>query len=694
MSSNISITAGQPYPLGATFDGDGVNFAVFSQNATRMTLCLFDEAGHETMLIDLPERSGHVWHGYFPGMRTGQKYGYRAHGPYRPDEGHRFNPHKLLIDPYAKQLTGHPNWDGSLFGYETGSKAKDLSFDTRNSANFMPKCVVVDPSFSWGKDAPPAHAMTDTIIYEAHVKGLTAERGDVEHAGKFLGMASEPVLDHLTNLGVTAIELMPVHAFLNEQFMLDKGLTNYWGYMSHGFFAPDPRYLNFGQISEFQQMVARFHSAGIEVILDVVYNHTAEGNEMGPTLSLRGLDNASYYRLAEDKRYYVNDTGTGNCLNLDHPFALRMVMDSLRYWVEVMHVDGFRFDLCTTLGRTNGAFDRDAPLFRAIRQDPVLNRVKLIAEPWDIGPDGYQLGTFAAPFHEWNDKFRDQVRDFWRGEKGRVNKLASRVAGSAMRFDHDGRPATSSVNFVTAHDGFTLTDVVSYNEKHNLANGENNADGHSHNRSDNCGVEGPTDDPDIIAKRAQRRRNLMATLLLSQGTPMILSGDEIGNTQHGNNNAYCQDNPIGWINWKNQDTDFLEFCKSLIKLRKSTPILRQSRFLHSRSRLVDNVPDIFWRRADGDPMTDADWSDPDLALLAVEMRMASGTPEYMLRQGAVFLVFNNGAATTVTLPAAPKGQTWVQKLDTSVTKTDYAPVDGTVAVAATSVAAFTLEILT
>lgn len=691
MSSNISIAAGHPYPLGATFDGDGVNFAIFSQNATRMTLCLFDDDGHETMLIDLPERSGHVWHAYFPGMRPGQKYGYRAHGPYRPDEGHRFNPHKLLVDPYAKQLTGHPSWDASLFGYETGSKSKDLSFDTRNSANFMPKCVVVDPSYSWGKDAPPAHKMSESIIYEAHVKGLTAERHNVDHPGKFLGMASDAILDHLNSLGVTAVELLPVHAFINDQFLTEKGLTNYWGYMSYGFFAPDPRYLNFGQIAEFQQMVARFHSAGIEVILDVVYNHTAEGNEMGPTLSLRGLDNASYYRLADDKRYYVNDTGTGNCLNMDHPFALRMVMDSLRYWVEVMHVDGFRFDLCTTLGRTRGKFDRDAPLFRAIRQDPVLNRVKLIAEPWDIGPDGYQLGAYAAPFHEWNDKFRDQVRDFWRGEKGRVNKIASRIAGSAMRFDHDGRPATSSVNFITAHDGFTLMDVVSYNEKHNHANGENNADGHSHNRSDNCGVEGPTDDADIIAKRAQRRRNLMATLLLSQGTPMILAGDELGNSQFGNNNAYCQDNHIGWVNWKDHDKEFLQFCQDLIALRKSTPILRQSRFLHSRSRLVDNEPDIFWRRADGEPMADADWADPSMTALAVEMRMASGTPEYMPRQGAVFLVFNNGDPVEVTLPAAPDGQHWVQKLDTAVTKPDYSPQQSPVIVAGTSIAAFTLE---
>ncbi len=690
MSSNIPISEGNPYQLGATFDGDGVNFAIFSQNATRMTLCLFDDEDNEVLNIDLPERSGHVWHGYFPGMRPGQRYGFRASGPYDPANGHRFNPHKLLLDPYAKRLTGHPNLADEVFGYIADHKDADLSFDERNSAPFMPRCVVVDPAFSWGRDTQLHIPDTETVLYEAHVKGLTAGRDDVQSKGTFLGMASEPILEHLNTLGVTSIELMPVQAFLNEKFLTDKGLTNYWGYMTHGFFAPDPRYLAYDDIAEFQQMVARFHSAGIEVILDVVYNHTAEGNQMGPTLSFRGLDNASYYRLADDKRFYANDSGCGNVLNLDHPFTLRLVMDSLRYWVEVMHVDGFRFDLCSTLGRTRGAFDRDGPFFRAVRQDPVLNRVKLYAEPWDIGEGGYQLGAYPVPFHEWNDKYRDQVRRYWRGDQGTVTKLASRIAGSALRFDHDGRPATSSVNFITAHDGFTLMDTVSYNEKHNEANGEENRDGHSNNCSNNCGIEGPSDLAEITALRAQRRRNLMATLMLSQGTPMILAGDEIGNSQDGNNNAYCQDNEIGWVNWHEPDTEFLEFCKQAIAFRKAHPILRQKRFLHSRSRLIDGAPDLFWRRADGQPMQSEDWGNPDQRLLVAELRMASGTPEYAPREGAIIAVFNAGEPTDVILPAAPKGKTWHRSFDTS----ERAPQDSGESrhINGNSVVAFVLEL--
>ncbi|WP_420858297.1 glycogen debranching protein GlgX [Marivivens marinus] len=691
MAGNYAIRAGEPYPLGATFDGEGVNFAVFSKHATRMTLCLFDDDGHEVFLIDLPERSGHVWHGYFPGMRPGQLYGYRAHGPYRPDEGHRFNHHKLLMDPYAKKVTGHPIWHDALHGYDVTSNAADLSKDLRDSAPYMPKCVVVDPSFGWGKDAPPRTPMSDTVIYEAHVKGQTATRRDIQHSGTFLGMASNQMLDHLTDLGVTAVELLPVQAFLNDRFQVDRGLTNYWGYMTYGFFAPDPRYMSYGDIAEFQQMVARFHSAGIEVILDVVYNHTAEGSELGPTLSFRGLDNASYYRLAEDPRYYVNDSGTGNALNLDNPFTLRLVMDSLRYWVEAMHVDGFRFDLCSTLGRTRGAFDRDGPFFRAIQQDPVLNRVKMIAEPWDVGPGGYQLGAYPVPFHEWNDKYRDQVRRFWRGDAGMASKLASRVAGSALRFDHDGRPATSSVNFLTAHDGFTLMDLVSYNHKHNEANGEDGKDGHSNNCSDNCGVEGPTDDPDIIALRARRRRAMIATLMLSQGTPMILAGDEFGNSQSGNNNAYCQDNEIGWLDWAGADKEMQAFCKSAIAFRKMTPILGQPRFLHATTRLVDGAPDLFWRKADGSALMDGDWSDPDLRHLTVEMRMASGSPEYTKREGAVFAVFNVGEALDVTMPDSPKGQRWMRRLDSSTASQTARPAMDEEKVAAHSVVAFTLE---
>ncbi len=686
MAASFPIRAGTPSPLGASFDGDGVNFAVYSRHATQVSLCLFDENGIETQIVILPEREGHVWHGYVPGMHPGQQYGYRMHGPYAPEEGHRFNRNKLLIDPYAKRLTGHPVWNDALFGYEAGHKDADLSFDIRDSAPYMPRSVVVDPSFSWGNAPRPDTPLADSIIYEGHVKGLTAGRRDVEFPGTYRGLASEPMLDHLTNLGVTAVELLPVQAFLNEQFLLDRGLTNYWGYMTYGFFAPDPRYMHGHDIAEFQQMVARLHSAGIEVILDVVYNHTAEGSEMGPTLAFRGLDNASYYRLADDPRYYQDTTGCGNALDFDNPFVLRLVMDSLRYWVEVMHVDGFRFDLCSTLGRTNGQFDRTGPFFTAIRQDPVLNRVKLIAEPWDIGPDGYQLGAYPAPFAEWNDQFRDDVRQFWRGDARMVAGLAARLAGSAQFFDHDGRAPTASVNFLTAHDGFTLTDTVSYSEKHNADNGEDNRDGHSNNHSDNMGVEGETDDPAIIAARARRRRNMMATLLFSQGTPMILAGDEIGNSQGGNNNAYCQDNEIGWLDWAGADSTFLEFTKQAIAFRKAHPVLRQRRFLHSQARLVDGAPDLFWRRIDGQAMTQADWDNPDLATIVAELRMARGTPEYVEREGALMIVLNAGPEVEVTLADAAKDHDWVRAFDTA--QPEAWGVHSGTAIAATSVVVF------
>ncbi|WP_108814063.1 glycogen debranching protein GlgX [Loktanella sp. Alg231-35] len=665
MAGSFPIRPGTSSPLGATFDGDGVNFAVYSRHATRVSLCLFDDNGIETQIVILPEREGHVWHGYIPGMHPGQQYGFRMHGPYAPEEGHRFNHNKLLIDPYAKKLTGHPVWHDALFGYEADHKDRDLSFDARDSAPYMPRSVVVDPAFTWGSSTPPKTPLDDTIFYEGHVKGLTAGRRDVEFPGTYRGLASEPMLDHLTDLGVTAIELLPVQAFLNDQFLVRKGLSNYWGYMTYGFFAPDPRYMQGSEITEFQQMVARFHSAGIEVILDVVYNHTAEGSEMGPTLAFRGLDNASYYRLADNPRFYQDTTGCGNALDFDNPFVLRLVLDSLRYWVEVMGVDGFRFDLCSTLGRTDGVFDRTGPFFSAIRQDPVLNRTKLIAEPWDLGPDGYQLGAYPAPFAEWNDKFRDDTRQFWRGDKGMVAGIAARLAGSAQFFDHDGRAPNASVNFLTAHDGFTMTDTVSYAEKHNEANGEGNRDGHSENHADNMGVEGPTDDPDINAARARRRRNLMATLLFSQGTPMILAGDEIGNSQQGNNNAYCQDNEIGWLDWANKDTDFLAFTKQAIAFRKAHPILRQRRFLHSQARLVDGAPDLFWRRADGQAMAQKDWDDPDLRTIVAEMRMASGTPEYVEREGALLIVLNAGPEVDITLSAPTPGSHWLRAFDTA-----------------------------
>ena len=627
-----------------------------------------------------------------PGLGPGAQYGLRAHGPYRPDEGHRFNPNKLLIDPYARRLAGPLVWDDALFGYDASAKHGDLTFDTRNSVRFVPRGVVVDPAFDWGGDRAPRRPLGETVIYEAHVRGLTMGRRDVPLRGTFAGLASDPILDHLTRLGVTAVELLPVQAFVDDRFLVERGLRNYWGYMTLGFFAPEPRYLGPGGPAEFKEMVRRFHAAGIEVILDVVYNHTAEGDQMGPTLSFRGLDNASYYRLAESPRYHVNDSGTGNTLNTEHPMVLRMVMDSLRHWAGEMRVDGFRFDLATALGRTAKGFDRNHPLIQAIRQDPLLNRLKLIAEPWDVGPGGYQLGAFPAPFLEWNDKFRDQVRRYWRGDADMTRKLAMRLVGSALKFDHDGRPATSSLNYVTSHDGFTLLDLVSYRQKRNEANGEGNRDGHSENHSDNCGVEGPTTDRAVRAARAQRRRNLMATLMLSQGTPMILSGDEIGNSQLGNNNAYCQDNPVGWVDWDNADADFLRFCREMVAFRHRHPILGQRRFLHSRARAADGKQDLFWRRADGQAMTEGDWNNLSQRHVAVELRMAEGTPPYAALETALFAVFNVGEALTVALPEPPPGQTWVRHVDTARPGARPAPArDGTVAVAADSVVVLVLE---
>ncbi len=693
MKPTFQMTAGLPYPLGASVTPSGVNFAVFSQHATRMTVCLFDEDGAEHLLIELPENTGHIWHGHIEGLRAGQHYGLRAHGPYRPDEGHRFNPHKLLLDPYARDITGHPDWDPALMGYDVRAMHGDLTYDTKDSARFMPHCVVRDDTFDWGDSAAPATPMSDTIIYEAHVKGLTAMRGDVPNPGTYTALSSAPMIQYFKDLGVTAIELLPIHAFLNDQHLEDKGLTNYWGYMTHGFFAPEPRYAVKDAVTEFKQMVKELHAAGLEVILDVVYNHTSEGNEKGPTLSFKGLDNHSYYRLPETKRRYINDTGTGNTLNLNHPQVLRMVLDSLRYWATEMRVDGFRFDLCTTLGRTDTGFDRDAPFFQAIRQDPVLSRVKLIAEPWDIGPGGYQLGAYQPPFAEWNDKYRDQVRDFWRDVPGSTRTLAKRVAGSALRFDHDKRSAASSINFLTAHDGFTLNDLVSYNRKHNAANGEDSRDGHDHNSSDNMGVEGPTDDPAITDARAQRRRNMLATLLLSQGTPMLLAGDELANSQGGNNNAYCQDNEISWINWDSADADLLSFTKRLIAFRHAHPIVRQTRFLHSRSRRIDGVPDLFWRNDDGGEMTDADWKDTTRRYLAVEMRTAAGSPEYnRSADRAVFMIFNSGEARDVHLPATgTSDHIWTRHIDTNAPERDPEIVNGSLKVAANSVMALVLD---
>ncbi|MBO4970037.1 MAG: glycogen debranching protein GlgX, partial [Pseudomonas sp.] len=613
----LRIREGQPFPLGATWDGLGVNFALFSANATKVELCLFDAAGEvELERIELPEYTDETFHGYLPDAHPGQVYGYRVHGPYDPENGHRFNHHKLLIDPYAKQLVGELKWSEALFGYTIGHPDADLSFDERDSAPFVPKCKVIDPAHTWGHDHRLSVPWERTIFYEAHVRGISMRHPAVPDAvrGTFAGLMIDEVVEHITDLGVTSIELLPVHAFVNDQHLLQKGMTNYWGYNSIAFFAPDPRYLASGKIAEFKEMVARLHKAGLEVILDVVYNHTAEGNEQGPTLSMRGIDNASYYRLMpEDKRYYINDSGTGNTLDLSHPCVLQMVTDSLRYWAREMHVDGFRFDLATILGRYHDGFNERHSFLVACRQDPLLRRVKMIAEPWDCGPGGYQVGGFPPGWAEWNDRFRDTVRAFWKGDEGKLAEFAGRMTGSADLFNHRGRRPYSSVNFITAHDGFTLHDLVSYNDKHNEANDENNQDGSNNNISWNHGVEGPTDDPEINALRQRQMRNFMATLFLAQGTPMLVAGDEFARTQHGNNNAYCQDSEIGWINWELDKTgkSLLAFVKRLIKLRMQYPILRRGLFLVGHSVDTPEYKDVTWLAADGNEMTTEQWQDAE-----------------------------------------------------------------------------------
>jgi isoamylase len=672
--------------MGATFDGEGVNFAVFSANATKIELCLFTPDGRKEMArIALAERDGDIWHGHVGGLPPGTLYGFRAYGSYAPEQGHRFNPHKLLIDPYARALEGRLRWSDALMGYKIDSPRGDLSYDTRDSAFAVPKSVVIDPSFNWGSDRAPRTPRADTVIYEAHVKGMTALHPGVERGlrGSFAGLSSDAVIEHLQKLGVTAIELLPVQAFIDDRFLVTKGLKNYWGYQTLGFFAPEPRYLTRGQVWEFQSMVRRFHAGGIEVILDVVYNHTGEGDEHGPTLSFRGLDNASYYRLTGGGRHYMNDAGTGNTLNLTQPMVLRMVMDSLRHWVETYHVDGFRFDLASVLGREAHGFDPSGGFFDAIRQDPVLSRVKLIAEPWDIGPGGYQLGNYPHPFAEWNDKYRDGIRRVWRGDAGMMPDLASRVLGSADAFDRGGRAATSSVNYVTSHDGFTLEDVVSFSVKRNLANGEDNRDGHSDNHSDNIGVEGPTADPVVRAKRALRKRNLLATLFVSQGMPMILAGDEVGHSQGGNNNAYAQDNETSWIDWANADKGLQAFVARLIAMRRAHPVLRQRRFLHGEARPTDGLPDVAWRRADGQVPSAADWHDAGFRCLCVELRMAADGPD---APDAIFAVFNTGPTVPLVLPAAAHG--WQLILNTTQPEAPLGPWPKGQSAPATSVLVF------
>jgi len=604
---------GRPYPLGATWDGSGVNFALFSEHAERVELCLFDEeTRREVQRIWMMEQTDRVWHAYLPEARPGLLYGYRVHGPYAPEVGHRFNPNKLVLDPYAKAISGQLKWSDAHFGYRVGNKRDDLVMSTTDNAPGMPKCGVVDSAFTWDHDRPLRTPWHKTVIYELHVKGFTQLHKDIppQLRGTFAALATTPVIDYLTTLGVTAVELLPIHSFVDDRFLVNKRLRNYWGYNSIGFFSPEQRYLASGHVNEFKTMVKTLHAAGIEVILDVVYNHTAEGNHMGPTLSFRGIDNKAYYRLTpKDHRFYMDYTGCGNTLNMMHPRVLQLIMDSLRYWVLEMHVDGFRFDLASALARETHDFDYFGAFLDIIHQDPVLSQVKLIAEPWDLGEGGYQVGNFPVGWTEWNGKYRDVVRDYWRGEGGLIGELAYRFTGSSDLYKHNGRRPYASINFITAHDGFTLNDMVSYNEKHNAANTEENRDGESHNRSWNCGAEGPTNDKDIIALRARQRRNFLATLFLSQGVPMLLAGDEIARSQRGNNNAYCQDNEISWMNWEldAEAQELLQFTRSLIQLRKSHPVFRRRQFFQGRA--IKGMPqrDIVWLNPQGEEMSDHEW---------------------------------------------------------------------------------------
>src|ERR1700729_323705 len=614
-SAKSRIQEGLPYPRGGTWDGSGTNFALFSANATKVEICIFDKTGsRELDRIELPEYTDQIWHGYLPDVRPSTVYGYRVHGVYDPNAGHRFNPNKLLLDPYACAHLGNLKWNPAVFGYKIES-GDDSTFDDRDSAPFMPKCIVVDPGFDWkGQEGHRQVPWDNTIIYEAHVKGFTKLHPGVPEKlrGTYAGLGAKKVIEYIKALGVTSIELLPIHFFINDSQLLERGLTNYWGYNSIGFFAPDTRYANDPKhaLREFKEMVARFHDAGIEVIMDVVYNHTAEGNERGPTLSFKGIDNASYYRLLPDKpRYYINDTGTGNTLNLSHARVIQMVTDSLRYWAEQTRVDGFRFDLGTILAREPNGFDNQSGFLKACSQDPCLSRIKLIAEPWDCGPGGYQVGAFPPGWAEWNDKFRDTTRKFWIGNAP-AGELTEILCASAPIFNHQGRRPWSSINFVTAHDGFTLKDLYSYNGKHNEANGEDNNDGSSNNNSWNCGVEGPTDDPDIVALRKRMIRNALATLLLSQGTPMMLAGDEFGRTQAGNNNAYCQDDEISWLNWELGDKgkSLVRFVQKITALRHKYPILRRNRFLTGSYDEELEVKDLTWINASGHEMRSEDWA--------------------------------------------------------------------------------------
>jgi isoamylase len=674
LSDRVIVWPGRPYPLGATWDGEGVNFSLFSEHAEEVRLCLFDPKG-KRQVAEIPIRwqTDLVWHCYLPEARPGQLYGYRVFGPYEPEHGHRFNPYKLLVDPYAKAFSGEILWSDAHFGYRVGSKREDLSFDRRDDASGMIKCRVIDAGFTWGDDRPPRIPWHDTVIYEAHVKGFTQLHPEVPAPlrGTFAGLAAEPMLDHLRRLGVTAVELMPVHAFVDDRPLVAKGLRNYWGYNTLGYFAPDLRYSASGGIEEFKTMVKRLHSAGIEVILDVVYNHTAEGNHLGPTLAFRGIDNAAYYRLASEPRYYVDYTGCGNTLNMLHPRVLQLIMDSLRYWVNEMHVDGFRFDLASALARELHEVDRLGAFFDIIHQDPLLSQVKLIAEPWDLGEGGYQVGNFPIGWTEWNGKYRDAVRAYWKGDENVIADLAYRLTGSSDLYQGGGRKPYASINLVTAHDGFTLNDLVSYDQKHNEANQEDSRDGSDYNLSWNHGVEGATDDPEINRLRAKQKRNFMATLFLSQGVPMLLAGDEIGRTQQGNNNAYCQDNEVSWLHWdlNAEDRAFLEFVQRVVRLRREHPSFRRRYFFQGRQIKGTGMKDLVWLRPDGQEMTDAEWHEPSkrtLGLFLAGVLSEEDERGRPLRDDNFVLLLNAQAEQVpFTLPAlGDGGTTWEAMVDT------------------------------
>ena len=669
------ILEGRPSPGGATWTGLGVNFAIFSAHATKVELCLFDDLGEtELERFELPEYTNEVFHGFVPTARPGTTYGYRVHGPYAPLEGHRFNHNKLLLDPYAKSLVGQVDWNPALFGYQVES-GDDLTFDERDSAKYMPKARVIDSAFTWGTDRAPRLGWDQLVVAELHVRGYTKQHPDVPepYRGTFRGLTEPAVIRHLKSIGVTAVELLPVHSFVNDDYLLDKGMVNYWGYNTIGFFSPVRRYASNPDFAfaEFKEMVARLHDNGLEVILDVVYNHTAEGNEKGATLSFKGIDNASYYRLLPDQpRYYINDTGTGNTVNLSHPKVIQMVTDSLRYWAQDMHVDGFRFDLGTILAREPNGFDQQSGFLRAVGQDPVLEEVKLIAEPWDCGPGGYQVGAFPPGWAEWNDRYRDVVRGFWKGEDGTMAEFAQRITGSADKFNWGGRRPWASCNFLTAHDGFTLNDAVSYNEKHNDANGENNRDGSSNNLSWNCGAEGPTDDPAILELRERQKRNMLATLLLSQGLPMMVAGDEFGRTQEGNNNAYCQDNPISWLNWDigEPGQSLIRFVSKVARIRRNFPILRRERFLTGAYNDELQIKELTWLTPSGTEMEPSNWEDPSAKCMGLILD-GRAQPTGIRKRGSdrsVMLIVNaSHTLVNFKLPEVNGGSEWRLVIDTN-----------------------------